>query len=206
MNFGRRVILCRFRCSVVATLLLAVVLIAGAPVILAAGEWDLRALMTAMSKIRSSTASFTETRYLHLLKQAQTSTGRLTYVAPDHLQKDTVAPVLSRMTIDGDHLTIELQGEPKREFSLRDYSGIGKLIDGLRATLAGDVATLTRNFTVRLDGDANQWALLLTPIDPNLRQLVTTIRITGEQTAITDIETVEADGDRIDMTISHEQK
>ena len=110
------------------------------------------------------------------------------------------------MIIDGDRLTVELQGEPTREISLRDYSGIGALIDGLRATLAGDLTTLTRNFAFRLDGDVNRWALSLTPIDPNLRKLVTAMRITGERTAITDVETTQSDGDRIDMAVTHEQK
>jgi outer membrane lipoprotein-sorting protein len=189
-----------------AVLLLAVASIAQSRHVMAAGAWDLRALMAAMSQVRSSTASFTETRYLHLLNQAQTSSGRLVYIAPAHLQKDTVTPVRSRMIIDGDRLTVELQGEPTREISLRDYSGIGALIDGLRATLAGDLTTLTRNFAFRLDGDVNRWALSLTPIDPNLRKLVTAMRITGEQTAITDVETTQSDGDRIDMAVTHEQK
>ena len=169
-------------------------------------DWNLPTLMAAMHQVRNSSARFVETRYLHLLNQAQRSSGQLIYVAPDHLQKVTIEPAAARMTITGDRLTIERAGEKTRDISLHDYSEIGALVDSMRATLAGDLAALTRHFTANLIGDANHWTLTLAPQEPRLREMVTAIRITGERTALRDIETTEADGDRTDMAISPDQK
>jgi outer membrane lipoprotein-sorting protein len=171
-----------------------------------APPWNLATLMAALRQVRSSQASFTETKYLRLLNQAQQSTGRLLYVAPNWMQKQTIAPVASRLTIAGDRLTIERQGEPNREISLRDYAQIGALIDSVRATLAGDLTELSRHFTPSLTGDANAWTLTLTPTDPKLREMVAAIRVQGQQTTIREIDTDEADGDRTTMAITPEPR
>ena len=70
-------------------------------------EWNLAALMASMRGVRASTAHFVETKYLHLLNQAQRSSGQLNYVAPGYLQKTTTEPRSARLTINGDRLTVE---------------------------------------------------------------------------------------------------
>jgi len=172
----------------------------------AAPDWSLPQLMAALHQVPASTARFVETRYLHLLNQAQRSSGRLIYIAPDRLQKATIEPIPARLTIAGDRLTIERQGEQNRTISLQDSSQIGALVESIRATLAGDLPALTAHFTTALAGNANVWTLTLTPRDARLRELVTTIRISGERTAIREIETMEPDGDRTDMAIAPEPK
>ncbi len=165
-------------------------------------EWTLPTLMNAMRQVRSSSAHFVETRYLRLLNQPQQSSGRLLYVAPGYLQKTTTEPSPSRLTISGDRLTIEQPGQPIRAISLQDYSEIGRLVDSTRATLAGDLAGLTRSFTTTLSGNAADWALTLTPVEAKLRELVVSIRIQGEHNTIRDVLTLQANGDRTDMTVT----
>jgi outer membrane lipoprotein-sorting protein len=171
-----------------------------------APAWSLPALMDAMHQVRSSTARFTETKYLHLLNQAQRSSGRLIYVAPSWLQKATTEPVPARLTINGDRLTIERQGERTREISLQDYPEIGGLVESVRATLAGDLPALTRHFTVTVAGTENAWTLTLTPREARLREMVATIVILGERDAVRDVRTTEADGDRTEMTVMPDTK
>lgn len=166
-----------------------------------APQWDLPALMASLRQVHASTAHFVETKYLHLLNQAQQSSGRLIYAAPDRLQKETTEPAAARLTIAGDRLTIERQGEQTRDISLRDHPEIGALADGVRATLAGDLPALIRSFTPTLEGGVNGWTLSLVPREPKSRELVAAIRITGARTEIREIETMESDGDRTVMTI-----
>lgn len=172
--------------------------VAGSP------RWDLTTLMAALHQVRSSAARFVEVRTFHLLNQPQQSSGRLLYVAPNYLQKTTIEPVPSRLTISGDQLTIEQLGQPTRAIGLQDYSAIGTLVDSLRATLAGDLPALTRSFTTTLTGGADGWTLTLEPRDEKLRDMVTSIRIQGQRDTIRDILTLQADGDRTDMTVTQE--
>jgi hypothetical protein len=164
-------------------------------------EWGVPALMTALAQVHTSTARFVETRYVQLLNQAQKSSGQLIYAAPNQLQKITTAPVFSRITINGDRLTVERQGEPTRELSLRDNAELGALVESIRATLAGDLPALNRYFAATLQGGTNNWTLLLIPRDARLLEMVAAIQIKGERATIREVETREADGDRTDMAI-----
>ncbi len=79
------------------------------------------------------------------------------------------------------------------------------MIDSVRATLAGDAAELSRHFAPSLTGDAGQWTLTLTPTT-KFRDMVAFIRIQGQQTALREIDTSEADGDRTTMAITPEPR
>jgi hypothetical protein len=163
--------------------------------------WGLPQLMGAMQSVRIATARFVERKFVHLLNQPLQSSGTLTFVAPDRLQKQTLAPAPSRLTVVGDRFEVEQPDGKLRNLSLSEVPEIGALVASIRATLAGDGVTLSRYYTPTLTGSAADWSLLLEPRDPRLRDLLTMIRIRGEGSMIRGIETMERDGDRTEMTI-----
>jgi len=164
--------------------------------------WGFPQLMAGMHAVRAATAHFVELRFVQMLRQPLQSSGRLVYVAPDQLQKETLAPVPSRMTVVGDRLTVAQPDGKLHNLSLSETPEIGALVASIRATLAGDEATLTRYYTPMLVGSAADWALLLEPRGPKLRDLLTAIQIRGSGAVIRVIETLERDGDRTEMTIT----
>ena len=164
--------------------------------------WGLPQLMAGMQGVRTASARFVERKFVQLLARPLQSSGTLIFVAPDRLQKDTLAPTPSRLTVNGDRLTVVQPDGNTRDVSLSEVPEIGALVASIRATLAGDSATLTRYYTPALSGTAGNWLLTLEPRDNRLRNLVTTIRMQGEGTVIRSIETVERDGDRTEMTIT----
>ena len=166
----------------------------------AAPAWGLRDLMRSLSAVPSATAHFVEHRYLHVLKKPLVVSGTLAYTAPGRLQKDTLAPKPEHVVIDGDTLTVEREGKTET-LQLADYPQIGALIEGIRGTLAGDLATLDRVYTVHLDGSAEAWQLRLEPRDPKTQAIVQAIVISGSRARIERIDTQESEGDRSEMTI-----
>jgi hypothetical protein len=163
--------------------------------------WTVPELMARLRSVRSGSARFVEQRFLQIASVPLQSSGVLRYTAPDRLEKQTLAPQPGRLLIEGDRLTVERAGETTRSLSLRDVPEIGALVDGLRATMAGDLATLNRLYTLSLQGTASAWQLNLVPRDPRMRKLVAEIRIAGRFEALLRIDTLEADGDRTEMTI-----
>ncbi len=163
--------------------------------------WGLPKLMSDMRSVRSASGHFVELKFEHLLNQPLQTSGTLIFVAPDRLQKQTVVPTPSRLTVEGDHLTVE-QGGKVQVLSLAEVPELGALVASIRATLAGDQGALTRYYTATLSGSAADWSLLLEPRDARLRELLTMIRIVGEGNTVRSIETVERDGDRTEMTIT----
>jgi outer membrane lipoprotein-sorting protein len=158
-------------------------------------------LMARMQALHSATTRFVERRFVQMLDQPLQSSGTLSYTAPDRLQKQTLAPSPSSLTVEGDRLTIVQPDGKTRAMPLSDSPEIGALVASIRATLAGDTATLERYYLPTMTGSADDWSLVLEPRDDRLRKLLTKIRIKGEGSVIRSIETVEQDGDRTEMTI-----
>lgn len=165
--------------------------------------WGLPQLMHDFSLVKAARAHFVEQKYLRMLKKPLQGNGILVYEAPARLQKETLQPKSERLLIDGDTLTIEREGKTQT-MSRSDYPQIWAFIEGIRATLAGDRAALKSVYTIHLDGDPTDWHLLLEPRDPQMQEIVQSIRIAGSDAHIKHIETRERDGDRTDMTIAED--
>lgn len=166
------------------------------------GDWGLPQLMRNLAQVKAASAQFTERKTVHMLSAPLVTSGMLNYIAPDRMQKITVSPKPERFILDGDQVTIA--GGPDKQvhtFSLADYPQIGGLVEGIRATLAGDLAALDRFYVVQLSGDPSNWQLLLQPKDTDLTRFVKWIRIAGSRNRIVDVETEDTDGDHSDMSI-----
>ena len=168
----------------------------------AAGGFDLQDLMHRLSLVKRTTAYFSEHKDIALVTERLDSSGTLSYVAPDKLEKKTLLPKPESYTVDGDKLTIERSGEPERRtVSLRDHPELGAFVEGIRGTLAGDLPALERHYAVALQGSLDAWQLTLEPKERRVRELVRWIHIAGRDDSIRSIESEEPDGDRSSMTI-----
>jgi len=168
-----------------------------------AQHFGLEQLMAELRQVKSATGRFVEHKDLHMLDKPVEASGTLIYLAPDQMQKITISPRWERLAVRQSTLTIEQEGK-SRSFSLADRPEIGAFVESIRATLAGDLATLDRFYTVTLTGDAADWHLSLVPKGQKLQDLVKDIRIGGSGRSIRTVETEEADGDRSVMRIVEE--
>jgi outer membrane lipoprotein-sorting protein len=193
----------RFRMYVIAALLAVSGGAAwGQPAAPIAPQWGLPVLMKSLSEVRAQTANFVERKYMSVLTQPLEASGTLVYLAPAKLQKDTLKPKPQRLVVEGDKLTIEDGSQDRsRTLSLADYPQIGAIVESIRATLAGDQKTLEQFYTVALSGNAAHWQLMLAPRDKKVQEMVKSIRVVGHDALIDEVETLEANGDRTDMTI-----
>lgn len=168
-----------------------------------AADWGLEQLMRGFAQVRSSTAQFVERKHVAILSVPLESSGTLVYAAPGRLEKHTVAPRAESLVLDGDRLTLEdKERDRKRTLGLQEVPVIQAFVEGIRSTLAGDLATLDRHYQVGLEGSERGWRLTLTPRAGETRDFVREIRIAGSRNRIRTIEIIEAGGDRSVMTIS----
>lgn len=189
-------------------LLLAAGVCSSAAVAAEAGDasgWDIKRLMQALGEVKSSKARFVERKHLAILSTPLEYSGALVYVAPDRLEKHTQAPRQESLLLERDQLTIEnKERNQRRTVVLQDYPVIRAFVECIRATLAGDLATLNRFYEVRLDGGERRWRLTLKPNEPGMRDVVSEIRISGDRSWISAIEIIETGGDRSVMTITRD--
>jgi outer membrane lipoprotein-sorting protein len=162
---------------------------------------DLRQIMLDLQSVKQSQAKFHERKIVKMLDRALESSGTLVYVAPDHLEKNTEQPKPESLVVDGDNLIITGADGQSRNLSLSDNPQLGAIVEGIRATLAGDSDGLNRFYTIELDGDVTDWTLVLRPRDPKVQTMVSAILISGFKGQINAIETRETNGDRSIMGV-----
>lgn len=166
----------------------------------AAMDFTVAGLFARLAKERPAHAHFHERKYLALLTEPVDSSGELTFTPPDRLEKRTTSPQPETLIVDGTQLVVERDGR-KRTLALEENPGVAVLIESIRGTLAGDLASVSRQYSVDLDGDAAKWRLTLRPRDPSLRTIVERVDIGGTAAEVRSVEIFQADGDRSVMTI-----
>jgi len=164
--------------------------------------WSLEALMAGMRQSRGASAHFVELKYVHLLTAPIRATGRLTYAAPDKLEKVTETPAPETIRLDGGTLAGTRANGDEFSVDIDSHEEIAALVEGIRSTLAGDLATLRRHYEIAFSGDRDHWRIDLAPKAGRVREKVERIRVLGGGTAIAMIIVNETDGDRSEMTIT----
>ena len=178
-----------------------VAVLAAAAILPAGADWSVPALFAQLAKNRPERAVFNEKKFLSLLDRPVESSGELTFTPPDRMEKRTLQPRPELVVIDRETVTLE-RGGKRHTLRLRENPGIAVLVESIRGTLAGDLAALTRTYSVALDGAPARWRLLLRPLDPGLGTMVERVEIAGSQARVTTVEIFQADGDRSVMTLT----
>jgi hypothetical protein len=157
-------------------------------------------LMSQLAQRRHGTADFREEKYVSVLKRPVISSGTLVYDAPDHLEQRTLLPHPQSVVLDHGILSMQL-GSRSRTVRLADYPQLAPLIDGIRATLAGDRQALELAFELQFSGTLDHWKLSLTPRDAQISATLTHIELEGERDAVREVRVQQRDGDHSLMHI-----
>src|SRR6185295_10868016 len=163
-------------------------------------------LMRQLAQAESVQATFVETRYSTLLKEPLVLRGTLTYRRPAFLEKHVQQPYDERVALDGDVLTMQNRRGRKLTTSASGSPAIAGLVEGIRATRAGDLAALERHFAILVDGQLERWSMSLKPTDADLARHVAAIVFSGSQNRIARVEVRETGGGRAVMEIDEEIK
>jgi hypothetical protein len=167
--------------------------------------WGIEQLMQNLAAVKSARGRFVERKTMAMLNAPLESSGTLIYSAPSRLEKYTLLPTAESLVLEQDKLTIEYKSrKQRRTLLLQDYPVIWILVESIRSTLAGDLATLTRFYRISLEGADDKWRLVLTPLEASMQSVVKTITIGGSRNRVRTVEIIEAEGDRSLMTISEE--
>ena len=157
-------------------------------------------LMAMMARVEVSGVAFEETKQVATLSAPIVRRGTLRYVRPDRLEMRVETPYFERLDIVGDQLTIENR-RGVRQFDLSGQPGPSAWVASIRATLAGDRATLARHFAFQLDGQPARWTLTLLPLDSALSGVIARVSIEGAQAQLLRIEVDERMGDRTVLVV-----
>jgi len=165
--------------------------------------WNVEHLIESLAKNRQAEVRFEETAFSNLLTQPLKTQGILRFTPPTGLEKHITAPHDERYLVEGDTVLFESKTKgTNRTISLHDYPALRAFIEAFRSTLANDVITLKRFYSVTLQGEPRRWVLILRPLDKAVQELVESIRFSGEREQVSIIEIKAPDGDRSVMVIT----
>lgn len=170
------------------------------PTAFAAGTFGLPELAALLAQTPSGEATFTERREVAMLAQPLISSGRLWFQAPDTFVRETLKPRPEKLAVVGNTLTIT-QGARSRTLALDAAPEAGLVVEAIRGTLTGNRESLQKLFETSVSGSAERWSLELVPRDARLRAQVATVRVSGRQAEVREMQVVMPDGDRSTMTI-----
>ena len=162
---------------------------------------DLTQLMQLLAQVKAGEAAFTEKRTVAMLERTLESSGKLSFEAPDTFVRETLKPRHERLAVVGNMVTMS-QGQRTRTVPLDSVPEAAVIVEAIRGTLTGNREAIERNFSASVSGAAARWALELVPRVPRLRELVISVRVSGQQALVREIVVAMADGDRSVMSIT----
>lgn len=170
--------------------------------------WSTQRLMHMLGEVEAAELTFVEQRTSAFLVDEIELTGSMSYRAPDRIEKHVETPFVEKIRIAGDLLTIEKvsdRGESSlKTYSLQSLDSIGTAVEGIRATLSGNLDSLNSNYDVEMSGDVEAWQVLLVPLRAEVREIIERISVSGSDSMIRVIETQDADGDESTLTLSYQ--
>lgn len=164
--------------------------------------WSLESMMAGLHQVKAASARFIERKQMAMLTRGLEATGTLRYVAPNRLEKITSTPAPETIILDGETLTGTQANGDHYTIALSDSPEVAALVEGIRSTLAGDLPTLRRYYSIDFKGTHDDWELDLTPKNARVRDKVESIRIKGVELVLKTIDVAERDGDHSQMIIT----
>lgn len=152
-----------------------------------------------LARVQVLEASFDQTQTRAVLKQPLTSTGRVRFerVGPE-LKWEVTAPGRSTFSLIGSVARMEYPDLGMNEsFDLAQVPDASRLASSLLVWMQADAAAVARDFDTSYGADS----AVLTPKDPTLRGLLSTIevRFVPGPWRVRAVDLVEPDGDRVNI-------
>lgn len=164
-------------------------------------RFDLAALMSMLSRVGGGQASFVEQKFVRTLDAPLTSSGTLSFSAPDRFERHTSSPRAESMVVNGNTVTVSRSGR-SRTFTLDAVPELLGMIDAMRGTLTGNAALVQKYFKPELQGSASQWQLTLVPLSGEILSRLRSMQIAGQGSAVQRVMIELTDGDYSVMTIT----
>jgi hypothetical protein len=166
-----------------------------------AADDTLDAMLAGLAQHPHGEVSFSEETRSHLLTRPLHSAGILRFDAPDRLEKQTQSPAAEDLIVAGDTVTIA-RAHHQSSIRLSDYPELSSLLEGIRATLGGNRASLEQHFQVTFQPASSGWELRLAPLPQTTHPGFRIIVIRGHNDVLENVTLEQPNGDRTLIALS----
>jgi hypothetical protein len=167
---------------------------------------DLAALFALFAAQGERRRTFVERRYSVLFRNPPEARGTLYFKPPALLERDVTSPRRETVRIDAENVTLRTLGDDgkpvERKASLATYPQLAGLVSTIRATLAGDLATLRKMYFIEMKEPLPRWRIELAPVEEPVAGAVTAIVMSGTLGDVERIQFTETTGDRTELLLA----
>lgn len=163
---------------------------------------SLDALMQQLRQSGGVRADFVEQRMISILAEPIESRGTLYFAPPDRIARVTTEPGRSTAVVRGTRVDV-VDETGQRTFDLAASNVAYSLISNIMVLLRGDLPALRERYEIRFGADGPDWQLDLEPRSEKFRAIVSRIRVEGTGSIISEMDTIEANGDATHATFSN---
>lgn len=156
---------------------------------------ELIELLHLFSQEKQSTVDFNDEKHAYFLDKPIKSSGYLTFIAPNKLQKIILKPEKISQQIDANELKI-VNARETHIIKLDDHPEFSIIIRATISMLAGDYISLKKDFKIVFDHKKSGWTLLLSPHDSYISGYVESIKMVGNKNKISKIIVTEPNHDQ----------
>ncbi|WP_041446949.1 LolA-related protein [Thiocystis violascens] len=155
---------------------------------------DAQALLNLLGRVERVEVAYQETVESDLIDVPLGTQGRLVYQAPERIHR--LSDRGDGFELDGERMRLISDGRVVHELTISDIKPLEAMIGALRATFAGDFATLKANYRLDYQSDREHWILDLGSEGQAFAGLFERMRIVGHGATIETIDILESNGDR----------
>jgi len=145
----------------------------------ASGPPDAAALIAHLARPAPAHTSYTEVRFVHVLRAPLVLHGELEYLGQDHLSKRVDTPYRETSTIADGAVEVAREGRETRRFTLDRAPELKAMLASFGALLGGDIAVLEQVFSIALAQRGADWTLKLTPHDAEVARHLREVDVDG---------------------------
>ncbi len=161
-------------------------------------------IIEASSRITSLSCNFIQIRNVSIMTESISSEGNMSYESPDVLRWEYVSPSHIVLEIDGDNVSIEVDGKamPADSQSGRIYKGISKFMMG---SISGSMLRDEKRFVTTVTEEDGHIIAELIPKKGDMKAMfakITMLFRTSDYTA-SSISLIETTGDTINITFEN---
>ncbi len=156
---------------------------------------DVSALIASLAQPLPAQTAYFEQRESPLLSEPLAFSGELQRPALGELIKRVAVPQIERTRIADGRVTIEREGQPARQFSLKRAPELIVLTSSFEAILSGDFGLLKKHYEIAIEGMAEAWSIRLVPRDARLAKRVLGLQLLGSGGDLRCIDLVLAGGE-----------
>lgn len=161
----------------------------------------------ATAAVKSIQCDFTQVRQSTMLKEKQTSKGKMSF-SGKNLKWEYTEPNKFALSVKEENgqqqVYIQQDGKTKKADgqSGQLFKGIAQIVMG---SVTGTALSNSGDFTVEMFTQGNQWVAKLTPKQPKLKKMFTSIYLyfNDKHNTVTKVEMKEANGDMTTITFTN---